>query len=65
MFQLPLSEEAFMQFCELDILLQPLRGGINNPDSWSYIWGNKNFYSQKAYMHLIVNSRVHLAFKWV
>jgi hypothetical protein len=54
-----------MQFCELDILLQPLRGGINNPDSWSYIWGNKNFYSQKAYMHLIVNSRVHLAFKWV
>jgi hypothetical protein len=38
MFQLPLSKEAFMQFCELDILLQPLRVEINNLDSWSYIW---------------------------
>jgi hypothetical protein len=33
LFSLPLSEEAFIQFCELDILLQPLRVQSTNPDS--------------------------------
>jgi hypothetical protein len=33
LFRLPLSEEAFIQFCELDILLQPLRVQSANPDS--------------------------------
>jgi hypothetical protein len=33
LFRLPLSEEAFIQFCELDILLQPLRVQSTNPDS--------------------------------
>jgi hypothetical protein len=64
LFQVPLSEEAFIQFCELDIFLHPLRDNAN-PDTWSYIWGSKIFSSQKAYKHLIGNNRVHPAFKWV
>jgi hypothetical protein len=35
-FNAPLSEEAFDQFYELQILMQSLEFN-NNPDTWSYI----------------------------
>jgi hypothetical protein len=49
-------------FYELKIFLQPLRDDTN-PDTWSYIWGNKTYSSQKAYKHLMGSNRVHPAFK--
>jgi hypothetical protein len=38
-FNLPLSEIAFDQFCELTVMLQILTEDDQN-DKWSYIWGN-------------------------
>jgi hypothetical protein len=51
-FHLPLSDEAYDQFCELTAILQSLQLSENN-DAWSYIWGNYNFSSQKVYKHLL------------
>jgi hypothetical protein len=51
-FQLPLSEQAFDQYCELELFLQALQpheGG----DQWKYIWGSNQYSSNKAYKHLI------------
>jgi hypothetical protein len=39
MFHLPLLEEAYLQFCEMDIYLQLVETD-NQADSWSYIWGS-------------------------
>jgi hypothetical protein len=39
LFHLPLSDEPYTQFCDLDIYLQAMQ--INNDDDWwKYIWGN-------------------------
>jgi hypothetical protein len=63
-FQLPLSEEAFYQFCDLSIFLQALEINGDN-DSWSYIWGNRQYSSAKAYKHLSGSQPVHPALKWI
>jgi hypothetical protein len=64
MFQLSLSEDAFEQFCELHIIIQslPANGG---KDIWSYIWGNGEYSSRKAYKHLIGSQAVHPTFGWI
>jgi predicted PP-loop superfamily ATPase len=36
LFNIPLLEEAFEQFCKLQILMQSLVFN-NNPDTWTYI----------------------------
>jgi hypothetical protein len=60
LFHLPLSEEAYDQFNELDVILQSLQLTGEN-DSWSYIWGNGQYSSAKAYKHLLV-AQVHPAY---
>jgi hypothetical protein len=63
-FHLPLSEEAFDQFCELTVFLQSIQ--LNgNKDGWFYIWGSDKYSLQKAYKHLLGHQSVHLAFKWI
>lgn len=62
--QLPLSEEAFQQFCDVDVMLQALQH-MNNKDQWTYIWGNGNFSSAKAYNQLLCFPTVHPAFQWL
>jgi hypothetical protein len=47
-FQLPMSEVAFEQFCDLSIILQNLPKSNEN-DKWSFIWGNELFSVNKAY----------------
>jgi hypothetical protein len=43
--------KAFDQFGELSIILQSL--SLNgDKDTWSYIWGNAQYSSRKAYKHL-------------
>jgi hypothetical protein len=60
-FQLPLSEEAYMQFCEVNVLMQSLQ--INNDKyKWKYIWVSGHYSSVKAYKHLTGNQPVHLVF---
>jgi hypothetical protein len=45
LFHLPLSQEAFSEFEDLEELClltsQAIQGGYN--DSWSYIWGSSTF----------------------
>jgi hypothetical protein len=43
-FHLPLSKEAYEQFCKLDIILQSLQL-TGEKDTWSYIWGNGQYFS--------------------
>jgi hypothetical protein len=64
LFQLPLSEEAFEEYCVLEILLQSLQVN-HNSDQWKYIWGNGNFTVKKAYNHLIGSTHTHPAFRWL
>jgi hypothetical protein len=62
-FQLPLSEEAYMQYCEVNVLIKLIQENTDN-DKWKYIWSNENFSTKKAYNHLIGSQGVHPAFRW-
>jgi hypothetical protein len=64
LFQLPLSEEAYQEYCELEILLNSVQYTDEN-DNWSYIWGNGPYSSSKTYNHLLGSKEVHLVFKWI
>jgi hypothetical protein len=37
----------------------------NTNDTWSYIWGTKNYSSVKAYMHMLAYDLVHPTLKWI
>jgi hypothetical protein len=63
-FQLPLSEEAYNQYCEIDLMLRAIQGLAEN-DSWKYIWGNGHFSDKKAYNHLMGSIALHPAFRWL
>jgi hypothetical protein len=63
-FHLPLSEEAYAQFCELDILMQSVQL-TSDKDTWNYIWGSTQYSSKKAYDHLLGSQQVHPAFGWI
>jgi hypothetical protein len=63
-FRLPLSEEAYIKFYELDLFMQLFQSN-DNRDQWKYIWGNYHYSSSRAYKHLIGSQPVHPAFKWL
>jgi hypothetical protein len=64
LFSLPVSEEAFTQFCDLDVYLQTLQLN-DNTGQWKYIWGNGCYKATKAYKYLLGSQSVHTAFKWI
>jgi hypothetical protein len=43
--------------------MQAIQYSVEN-DLWSYIWGNGNYSSSRAYNHLLVSESVHLVFRW-
>jgi hypothetical protein len=51
-FQVPLYEEAYVQYCEIDILLQSVHDNVEK-DQWKYIKGSGHFSVKKAYNQLI------------
>jgi hypothetical protein len=59
-FQLPLSEEAYQQFCEVNVIIQSIQENTDI-DRWKYIWGSGNFSAKKAYNHLSGQQRVYPA----
>jgi hypothetical protein len=63
-FHLPFSDEAHNQFLMLQALLENIEL-TSRRDTWTYIWGNSNFSSAKAYKKLIGHRRVHPAFHWI
>jgi hypothetical protein len=64
LFNTPLLEEAYEQYCELDIFLQSIVQ-TNEADKWTYIWGNENYPSKKCYNHLLGPQTVHPTIKWL
>jgi hypothetical protein len=50
-FQLPLSEEAYLQYSDLEVMVQSL-DTTDVKDKWKYIWGNTHYSSMKAYKYL-------------
>jgi hypothetical protein len=63
-FNLPLSEIAFEQFCEVSMIIQSLPED-GQLDQWSYIWGNSTYSISKVYNHLLGQEHVHPAFRWI
>jgi hypothetical protein len=64
LFHLPLSEEAYTQFCDLNIYMQAFQQ-FGEAGQWKYIWGNGHYISSKAYKSMIGSRPIHLAFKWI
>jgi hypothetical protein len=64
LLNLPLSEEAYLQYCELEIMLQTINAS-DDKDKWKYIWDNEQYSSTKAYKHLIGSPLVRPAYKWL
>lgn len=62
---LPLSEEAFVELETLQQQLDNLPEPSTKIDSWSYIWGNARYSSQRLYKLAFQNTPTHPAFKWV
>jgi hypothetical protein len=62
-FIFPLSEEAFQEYCEMEILMQAIHYSEEN-DMWSYIWGKRTYSSSRAYNHLFGSESVHPIFRW-
>jgi hypothetical protein len=63
-FHLPLSVEAYQQFCELELYLQSLPRD-SGTDKWSYIWGNDDYSAAKAYNHLLGSQQIHPSVRWI
>jgi hypothetical protein len=64
LFNIPLSEEALSQLCELDIIVRALPQN-DEPGRWTYLWDNDNFSTKKCYNLLIGSQPVHPAIKWI
>jgi hypothetical protein len=64
LFQLPLAEEAYTQFCELQIYLQAIQGS-HELDKWKYVWGSGQYRAEKAYKTIIGSQPIHPAYKWI
>ena len=67
LFQLPLSQQAYEEFLELQIICDEAkeRIALRNKDQWSYIWGSDEFYCKKAYKVLQGEIIVIPHFKWI
>ena len=55
LFHLPLSQQAYNEFLELEKKIHEAREYMErgDHDSWSYIWGSSDFSSKKAYNALV------------
>jgi hypothetical protein len=67
LFYLPLSQEAYNEFQEMETLCTQTkeRKQSQNKDEWSYIWGNNVFTVKKAYKALIGYQPAPPHFNWV
>jgi hypothetical protein len=67
MFHLPLSQQAYTEFEELEILCEnaQVRVQQNLPDNWHYIWGSDSFSTTKAYNFLIGVQHTPIFFTWL
>ena len=64
LFHLPRCEEAFSQLEQVQQLLNDQQTS-DTRDWWQYIWGNCQFSSKKAYLHLTGHVQVPQVFEWL
>jgi hypothetical protein len=64
-FFLPLSEEAFQEYQELQVLLHNLQRQDDNRDEWTYMWGSGQYSSKKFYIHPYKNIHPPRPFLWI
>jgi hypothetical protein len=61
-FQLPLFEQAYEQYLELNEAWDQIT--INkSKDRWRYIWGSDIYSTKKTYIHLMGHAHVHSIYK--
>jgi adenine-specific DNA methylase len=63
-FQLPLFEEAYLQYSELEVMVQSL-DITEEKDKWKYICGNSHYSSMKAYKYLSGTQQAHPVYRWL
>jgi hypothetical protein len=61
-FQLPLSEQAYEQYLELQVVWEQIFLS-NVKDRWRYIWDSDSYSTQKTYRHLMGQTQVHSIYK--
>jgi hypothetical protein len=64
-FHLPLSEQAFQELQELQIIVQSIQMGDEEKDQWHYIWGSKKYTSKCFYNHPYKNFEPPGSFLWI
>jgi hypothetical protein len=66
-FNLPLSQQAYVEFIELENICNQVQTRIQQGeiDSWSYIWGSGQFSSQKAYKVMMGYQPAPPHFSWI
>jgi hypothetical protein len=64
LFSLPVSIEAYNQLQDFQVELSEILLNDEN-DRWTYIWGNNQFSSAKAYKSLTGHSQVEPIYKWL
>jgi hypothetical protein len=67
LFHLPMSQEAYTEFQDLEILCEATYDRITSGeiDKWSYIWNSSEFSTQKAYKALIGYQQCPPHFTWI
>jgi hypothetical protein len=67
LFHLPLSQQAYSEFLQMEMICQTAREKISNDESdkWSYIWGSNTFSVHRAYNCLIGYQEAQPHFGWI
>lgn len=62
---LPLSQEAFEELQQLNVLLQSQSYEDDSKDIWIYQWGNGTYSSRRLYKRAFQNVATHPIFSWI
>jgi hypothetical protein len=64
-FHLPLLEQAFQEYLQLQQIIQQVQVSENSKDSWHYIWGNSTYTASKFYHLPYKNVNPPKPFVWI
>lgn len=62
---LPLSDEVLQEYTALQNMLGEVHIQQQEPDHWSYIWGNDKYTSSKFYNHQFSEVQSPAEFSWI
>jgi hypothetical protein len=64
-FHLPLSQQAYDEFLDLQVWLQNIAYDPMTVDVWSFHWGNNRYSSRKFYQLAFQHLEAHPVFSWL